>query len=107
MAALALADHMIDAHASCVVVVVDVHTALWSLRESFGTTNFLKLEDMLSLVSVYCNTVAIMHRRNKVYVIFHGHNVGTYEDVISSLSVSCAFKSLTGQFHIVFFLFSS
>ena len=106
MAALALADHMIDAHASCVVVVVDVHTALWSLRESFGTTNFLKLEDMLSLVSVYCNAVALMHRRNEVYVIFHGHNVGTYEDVTSNLSVSCAFKFLTGKFRIVFILFS-
>lgn len=73
-----MADNMIDVHASCVVVVVDVHVVLWSLRENFGTKNFLKLEDVSSLVSVYCNTVALMHRRNKVYVIFHSHNVGTY-----------------------------
>ena len=74
MAALALTD-MIDVHPSCVVVVVDVHTALWSLRQQFGTEEFLKLEEVSSLVTVYCNTIALMHRRNSIFVIFH--NSGT------------------------------
>ena len=80
MTTFALKESMLDVHASCVVVVVDVHTTLWSLRQQFGTQEFLKLEDVSSLVSVYCNTISLMHRKNKVYVIFH--NAGKLLDLM-------------------------
>ena len=106
MAALALTD-MIDVHPSCVVVVVDVHTALWSLRQQFGTEEFLKLEEVSSLVTVYCNTIALMHRRNSIFVIFHNSGTKWYI-VLSSVSLtiikitSLHFTSLHFHFHFHF-----
>jgi hypothetical protein len=63
-------EEIADAQPSLVVLIVDMHPVLWSLRQQYGSQEFLKLDDVAQICLVFLNTVKLMHRQNEVCLLF-------------------------------------
>ena len=63
-------EEITDAQPSLVMLIVDMHPVLWSLRQQYGTQEFLKLDEVAQICFIFLNTVKLMHRQNEVCVLF-------------------------------------
>lgn len=63
-------EEITDVQPSLVMLIVDMHPVLWSLRQQYGTQEFLKLDDVAQICVIFLNTVKLMHRQNEVCVLF-------------------------------------